>query len=131
MRGNVFVQVSILLEVLHVHNTAIARLQGLTNALRVSRDSFSHCACAIALVITVSRGFHFEKCNDVQLFGRSRQVERCVHALVVMLQVALPLSPLIQFPVCAGVRAVRGERVLDGACLRPGDPGRSESKSGE
>uniref|UniRef100_A0A915BQS3 leucine--tRNA ligase n=1 Tax=Parascaris univalens TaxID=6257 RepID=A0A915BQS3_PARUN len=55
--------VSMLLEVLHLHNTAIARLIGLTNSLRKAEPS---------------------------LFGRSVEVERCVHALVIMMQVFAP-----------------------------------------
>uniref|UniRef100_F1KUK4 leucine--tRNA ligase n=1 Tax=Ascaris suum TaxID=6253 RepID=F1KUK4_ASCSU len=55
--------VSMLLEVLHLHNTAIARLIGLTNSLRKAEAS---------------------------LFGRSVEVERCVHALVIMMQVFTP-----------------------------------------
>lgn len=52
-----------LLEVLRIHNTAIARLQGLTNALRKINPEFA---------------------------GNSREFERCIHALVIMLQVFAP-----------------------------------------
>ncbi|KHN75001.1 putative leucine--tRNA ligase, mitochondrial [Toxocara canis] len=52
-----------LLEVLHLHNTAIARLIGLTNSLRKVKPS---------------------------LFGRSVEVERCLHALIIMMQVFAP-----------------------------------------
>ncbi|KAE9550185.1 hypothetical protein FO519_006593, partial [Halicephalobus sp. NKZ332] len=61
---NYFVRnTSMLLEILRIHNTAIARLQGLTNALR--------------------------KINP-DVAGNSREYERCVHALVIMLQVFAP-----------------------------------------
>uniref|UniRef100_A0A7E4UWU7 leucine--tRNA ligase n=1 Tax=Panagrellus redivivus TaxID=6233 RepID=A0A7E4UWU7_PANRE len=61
---NYFVRnTSMLLEVLRIHNTAISRLQGLTNALRKVNPEFA---------------------------GQSVEYERCVHALVVMLQVFAP-----------------------------------------
>ena len=61
---NYFVRnTSMLLEILRIHNTAIARLQGLTNALRKINPEFA---------------------------GNSKEFERCVHALVVMLQVFAP-----------------------------------------
>ncbi|VDK45121.1 unnamed protein product [Anisakis simplex] len=55
--------VTMLLEVLHLHNTAIARLIGLTNSLRKAKPF---------------------------LFGSCVEVERCVHALIVMMQVFTP-----------------------------------------
>uniref|UniRef100_A0AC34R3Z9 Leucine--tRNA ligase n=2 Tax=Panagrolaimus sp. JU765 TaxID=591449 RepID=A0AC34R3Z9_9BILA len=61
---NFFVRnTSMLLEVLRVHNTAISRLQGLTNSLRKI---------------------------DLNYAGKSREFERCVHSLVIMLQVFAP-----------------------------------------
>ncbi|KAK0425857.1 hypothetical protein QR680_009430 [Steinernema hermaphroditum] len=61
---NYFVRnASMLLEVLHLHNTAIARLQGLTNALRKIHPDDAR------------NSVHFE---------------RCVHALVIMTQVFAP-----------------------------------------
>ncbi|KAI6182826.1 Aminoacyl-tRNA synthetase domain containing protein [Aphelenchoides bicaudatus] len=61
---NYFVRnVSLCMEVLNVHNTAVARLQGLTNTLRKMEP------------------------NEA---GRSIELERCVHALVIMLQIFAP-----------------------------------------
>ncbi|KAI6241419.1 Leucyl-tRNA synthetase [Aphelenchoides fujianensis] len=83
---NYFVRnVSICLEVLNVHNTAIARLQGLTNTLRKI---------------------------DPEEAGRSVELERCIHALVVMLQVRVRPETAEKFwsklvevkPLSSGVR---------------------------
>jgi leucyl-tRNA synthetase len=61
---NYFVRnTTMLLEVLRIHNTAIARLQGLTNSLKKVKPEYA---------------------------GTSLEYERCIHALVIMLQVFAP-----------------------------------------
>lgn len=60
LRG--ILQTTILLDVLHIHNTAIARLQGMTNALRKV---------------------------DAERLATSPQTERCLRALVTMMQALL------------------------------------------
>ncbi|MFH4974188.1 hypothetical protein AB6A40_000897 [Gnathostoma spinigerum] len=80
---NYFVRnISVLLEDLYLHNTAIARLQGFTNALRkVSEHHFAH----------------------------SIQVERCIHALIIMLQVFAPFSAAEFWSVISTVPAINNE----------------------
>jgi leucyl-tRNA synthetase len=67
------------LEVLRVHNTAIARLQGLTNAIK--------------------------KINP-QNAGQSREFERCIHALVIMLQVFAPNTAAELWSALSQVEAI-------------------------
>uniref|UniRef100_A0A914ZAY6 leucine--tRNA ligase n=1 Tax=Panagrolaimus superbus TaxID=310955 RepID=A0A914ZAY6_9BILA len=77
---NYFVRnTTMLLDVLRVHNTAIARLQGLTNSLR--------------------------KINPVHA-GQSREFERCIHALVIMLQVFAPNTAAELWAALSQVEAI-------------------------
>uniref|UniRef100_A0AC34GJ57 Leucine--tRNA ligase n=1 Tax=Panagrolaimus sp. ES5 TaxID=591445 RepID=A0AC34GJ57_9BILA len=77
---NYFVRnTTMLLDVLRVHNTAIARLQGLTNSLR--------------------------KVNPVHA-GQSREFERCIHALVIMLQVFAPNTAAELWAALSQVEAI-------------------------
>uniref|UniRef100_A0A914VST0 leucine--tRNA ligase n=1 Tax=Plectus sambesii TaxID=2011161 RepID=A0A914VST0_9BILA len=73
---NYFVRmVSGMLEIFHLHNTAVSRLQGLTNAMR--------------------------KCADDDAMGRSKEYERCLHGLVIMLS---PFAPHIAAELWAALR---------------------------
>jgi leucyl-tRNA synthetase len=77
---NYFVRnTTMVLEVLRVHNTAIARLQGLTNAIK--------------------------KINP-QNAGQSREFERCIHALVIMLQVFAPNTAAELWSALSQVEAI-------------------------
>lgn len=68
-----------LLDVLRVHNTAIARLQGLTNTLRKVNPEYA---------------------------GISKEYERCVHSLVIMLQVFAPNTAAELWSALCQVKAI-------------------------
>ncbi|TKR92967.1 hypothetical protein L596_007513 [Steinernema carpocapsae] len=81
---NYFVRnASMLLEVLHLHNTAIARLQGLTNALRKMNPT------------------------DAQ---NSVEFERCVHSLVIMTQVFAPHTAAEFWAALSSAPSLRGDQ---------------------
>uniref|UniRef100_A0A914E218 leucine--tRNA ligase n=1 Tax=Acrobeloides nanus TaxID=290746 RepID=A0A914E218_9BILA len=80
---NFFVRaVSTFIEVLHTHNTAIARLIGMTNDLR--------------------------KMDPLDA-GRSKEIERCLHALVIMLQVFVPNTAAEFWSALCSVSAIQPE----------------------
>lgn len=74
-----FFQTTMLLEVLRIHNTAISRLIGLTNSLRKV---------------------------DLNYAGKSREFERCVHSLVIMLQVFAPNTAAELWSALCQVKAI-------------------------
>ncbi|KAK6729065.1 hypothetical protein RB195_006238 [Necator americanus] len=82
---NFFVRnVSMCLEVLNLHNTALARLQGFTNALRKV---------------------------DPSVFGNSPEAERCVYALITMMQVYTPYSAAEMWAALLSVPPIRASLI--------------------
>lgn len=91
---NFFVRnTSMCLEVLNLHNTALARLQGFTNALRKLEPA---------------------------VLGSSPEAERCVYALVTMMQVFTPYLAAELWAALQSVPAVRA--AVSPSCLLTGVP---------
>ncbi|CAI4225836.1 unnamed protein product [Auanema sp. JU1783] len=90
---NYFVRnISMCLEVLHLHNTALARLQGMTNALRKT---------------------------DPHVLGSSEQAERLVHALVTMLQIYAPHTATELWKALISVETISKFKRNESIALQP------------
>ncbi|EPB66874.1 hypothetical protein ANCCEY_14037 [Ancylostoma ceylanicum] len=86
---NFFVRnTSMCLEVLNLHNTALARLQGFTNALRKI---------------------------DPSVFGSSPEAERCIYALITMMQVYTPYCAAEMWAALLSVPPIRAS--VSSSCL--------------
>ncbi|KHJ90411.1 hypothetical protein OESDEN_09749 [Oesophagostomum dentatum] len=103
---NFFVRnVSMCLEVLNLHNTALARLQGFTNALRKVDPSTLGSSpeaerCIYALITMMQK-------VDPSNFGSSPEAERCIYALITMMQVYTPYSAAEMWAALRSVPPIR------------------------
>uniref|UniRef100_A0A183G6W3 leucine--tRNA ligase n=1 Tax=Heligmosomoides polygyrus TaxID=6339 RepID=A0A183G6W3_HELPZ len=105
---NFFVRnTSMCLEVLNLHNTALARLQGFTNALRVGSFPFVRFAFVVLKL-------------EPAVLGSSPEAERCVYALVTMMQVFTPYLAAELWAALQSVPAVRA--AVSPSCLLTGVP---------
>jgi hypothetical protein len=83
-RTCVYLQVSMYLEVLRYHNTALIRLIDMTRAL----DKAWPTAAASTTTATASGGRQLQQQKQpIRHRGSAAELERCVHALVIMMQV--------------------------------------------